>query len=180
MKNFQLLSICFLLFAGGLLRAGAQAPAAAPAAPDAIKIPSTIDPAMAVEIRRMLELTGTTQRLQAMMQQMFAMFKARMPNVPPEKWDRMEKQMDLDELIERIIPLYDKYYSLDDLKAANAFYASPAGRRILAASPQIMHDSMQVGEEWGREMGMEAGHEMNGGYLQTPAPTTPVTPATHP
>ncbi len=66
----------------------------------------------------------------------------------------------MNDLIEQIVPLYNKYYSLDDLKAANAFYQSPAGQRILAVTPQLMHASMQIGQAWGQKVGMKVEKEI--------------------
>ncbi len=47
---------------------------------------------------------------------------------------RLIKEMDSSKLVEKLIPIYAKYYTLEDLKAVNAFYATPAGQRMLAAS----------------------------------------------
>ena len=57
-------------------------------------------------------------------------------------------------------PLYDKYYTLDDLKAINAFYASPTGQKVLTSLPQIMQESMKIGQEWGAKIGAQAEEEI--------------------
>jgi hypothetical protein len=49
----------------------------------------------------------------------------------------------------------DKYYTIDDLKAVNAFYESPAGQKLLATLPQVM----QIGQAWGQKIGKEAADE---------------------
>ena len=112
------------------------------------------------EIETMLKLTGMQQLTDQMMAQMIQGMSANMPTVPPEFWQRFSKNLKTAELIEKIIPLYDKYYSLEDLKAVNAFYSSPAGQRMIQTLPQIMQESMKIGQEWGQEIGARAAAEV--------------------
>lgn len=114
--------------------------------------PDDIDPAKKAEIVKLLQLTGTVKLTQQMMDQMLSNFKTHNSRVSQEFWDRFEKEMDIQALVDKIVPLYAKYYSLEDLKAVNAFYQTPAGQRMLAATPLIMHESMQIGQDWGRQV----------------------------
>src|SRR5437763_453941 len=67
------------------------------------------------EIRRTLELTGMKKLTEQMKSQMLTGLRTQMKDVlPDEFWTKFEKKMDINELIEKIIPLYDKYYSLED------------------------------------------------------------------
>jgi hypothetical protein len=113
-----------------------------------------------IEIEKMLRLTGTEKLMGQMMTQLISGLKAQQSGVPEEFWIKFEKKMNLHKLIDEMIPLYDKYYSLEDLKAANAFYASPAGQRILKVTPQLMQESIKLGQAWGKKMGEEAAQEL--------------------
>ena len=92
--------------------------------------------------------------------QMLSAFKQQMPRVPEEFWIKFQQKMDVNELLEKIIPLYDKYYTIEDLKAVNAFYGSPAGQKVLSTLPQIMQESMKIGQEWGAKIGKQAEEEV--------------------
>jgi len=105
------------------------------------------------EIDRMLNLVGMQALADQMMQQMVASFRSTLKDVPADYWDNFPKKFNASEFLERIVPLYDKYYSLEDLRAVNEFYSSKAGQRILKTLPQIMQESMAIGETWGRELG---------------------------
>jgi uncharacterized protein len=107
----------------------------------------------------MLRLTGMEKLMNQMKGQMIASLQKQMPTVPQEFWTRFEKKMDMRELLERIIPVYDKYYSLEDLKAVNAFYESPVGQKVLSTLPQVMQESMQIGQAWGESVGRQAAAE---------------------
>jgi hypothetical protein len=56
-------------------------------------------------------------------------------------------------LRELVIPLYDRHFSLDELRGLNAFYSSPLGRKTIAVMPALLNDSMALGARWGRELG---------------------------
>jgi hypothetical protein len=124
-------------------------------------------PEKRVEIDKMLRLTGVEKLMTQMMGQIISAFKAQNSAVPAEFWTKFQQQMDPHDLIQKIYPIYDKYYSLEDIKAANAFYESPAGQRILSVTPQITMECMKVGEDWGREKAMQIEQQLK---AQSPAP----------
>jgi hypothetical protein len=111
------------------------------------------------EVERMLRLTGMEKLMTQMKSQMIAAFQKQSPTVSQDFWNRFDKKMDMHGLIEKIIPVYDKYYTLEDLKAVNAFYESPAGQKVLATLPQVMQESMKIGQEWGERIGKQAASE---------------------
>ncbi len=173
MKKFLtclcLLPFCFLFTARAEMPAATTTatPDAAPAHVPPLPPPSTsssmiqytnapapddVDPAKKAAIIKMMELTGRVKMTQMVMEQMISRFKMQNSRVSPEFWDRFEKEVNVQGLVEKMIPLYAKYYSLDDLKAINAFYETPAGQRMIATMPLIMHDSMQIGQDWGRDL----------------------------
>src|SRR5215475_6053999 len=89
------------------------------------------------EIEKLLRLTGMEKLMGQMKSQMITGMKKQMPDSPDAFWTKLDQKMDIREMIEKIIPVYDKYYTLEDLKSANAFYESPAGKRILSATPMV-------------------------------------------
>jgi hypothetical protein len=44
-------------------------------------------------------------------------------------------------------PIYDKFYTEEDLRALTAFYKSPVGQKSLEIMPQLMAESMQKSSE---------------------------------
>ena len=59
------------------------------------------------------------------------------------------------ELIDQITALYAEKLTLEDLRAIVAFYKSPAGVRFITAQPDIMRQSMTLGQRWGAQLGRE-------------------------
>jgi hypothetical protein len=119
-----------------------------------------VDPEKRVEIDKMLQLTGMEKLITQMKAQMLTSLKTSLPGAPTAFWDKFSEKMDTRDLLEQIIPIYDKYYTVDDLRAVNAFYASPAGQKILSTLPHVMHDSMIVGQAWGQKIAKQASDEL--------------------
>lgn len=108
------------------------------------------------EIERMFQLTGMEKMMDQMMNQMISSMKGQIKDAPDSFWAKFQEKVKTRDLLEQIIPLYDKYYTVEDLKAVNEFYASPAGQKVLATMPQIMQESMKVGQEWGMKISEQA------------------------
>jgi hypothetical protein len=119
-----------------------------------------ITPEKRAEIDKMLRLTGTDQKMAMMFDQMIAIFQKSYPQAHLELWVKLRTSANTHELLELIIPVYDKYYSLEDLKQINAFYESPSGQRMLQASPEVLKESMVIGQQWGEKLGKQVAEEI--------------------
>ena len=56
-------------------------------------------------------------------------------------------------LITSMIPIYDKYYTTEEINKMIEFYQTPLGKKLIATMPQIMQASIQEGQSWGKEVG---------------------------
>lgn len=86
-------------------------------------------------------------------------FKQKVPDATPEQLAKVDKVFDslfaslpIDDLVDAIVPIYQKHLTKADLAAITAFYSSPAGQKILTEMPAIMSESMQAGGEIGRKV----------------------------
>lgn len=126
----------------GATAAGAQADPATAAPPPA-------DTAFVAAVQRMLAASGARVNMRTVIDGMIDAYKRAMPQVPQAFWEEMRVDFDVDTLIALEIPIYKKYLTVDDILAISAFYETPAGKRLIAAQPFILKESMQVGREWG-------------------------------
>jgi hypothetical protein len=58
--------------------------------------------------------------------------------------DDMLKDMPIDELIDSMIPVYQKHFTKGDMDGLVAFYSSPTGQKIVKEMPAITAESMQA------------------------------------
>ncbi|EPG73769.1 PF09832 family protein [Leptospira fainei serovar Hurstbridge str. BUT 6] len=104
------------------------------------------------EIRQLLISSGSEKMGVLVVGQMISRFKQLMPQIPEEFWEDFRKELKSEDMVELIIPIYDKYFTLEEIKGITAFYNSPVGRKLLEKNPQITQESMQVGEMWGKKI----------------------------
>jgi hypothetical protein len=118
--------------------------------------PQSADPQQQIkrtEIRQLIQLTGAAKIAGAVMKQMIEPLKAANPQVPAEFWDEFMRQVDPEELIDLIVPIYDKYYTLEEIRELVRFYQSPAGQKTIKVLPQLSAESIHAGQQWGQEIG---------------------------
>lgn len=109
-------------------------------------------------LKQLLEVSGTKASFSAVVTQMMVMVKQNNPNVPTAIWNDFEQEMlntSLDDLVEMLVPVYQKHLSQEDLKSLIVFYQTPAGKRYAEKTPLIMQESMQVGQQWGLQIGQK-------------------------
>ena len=112
------------------------------------------------DIRRLLDLTGSGKLGVQVMGQMVTQFKTMLPKVPPKFWDDFMKQASPDELIDLIVPLYDKRLTHGEVKDVIKFYQTQAGKKLVSVLPELTAESMEVGKQWGMKLGMKVQQQL--------------------
>lgn len=117
--------------------------------------------------RELLEITGSANLGIQMMNQMISSFKTQAPGVPNKFWDEFMKEIDPNDILELIIPIYVKHFSISDLEQLIQFYKTPLGQKFISKLPIISQDSYTVGQEWGQKLGVKVAEKLiEGGYLK--------------
>jgi uncharacterized protein len=104
------------------------------------------------DIRKLLKITGSGELGTQVMNQMVVSMKKAMPQVPEKFWGDFMKEVRTDELVDLIVPVYDRNLSQDDVKELIKFYETPTGKKFVSVLPKITQESMVVGEKWGRQL----------------------------
>lgn len=87
-------------------------------------------------IIRFIEVSGIKRSLQNNFEQIIA-------NVPVEKQAELRVLIDVDALINEILPIYDQYYTEDELRQLVDFYASALGQKVLETTPKLTRDVLE-------------------------------------
>ena len=121
-------------------------------------------------LQKMLEVSNGLDATQQVMTQLFAVFKSQFSEVPAEVWDRLQKEMSTSmekDFVGMLAPIYQKYLTLEDMKAIITFYESPAGKKVAASQTGIATERIQVGQKWGEQIGLKVQEQLKKeGYLQ--------------
>jgi uncharacterized protein len=115
-------------------------------------------PATKEDIQRLFEVMHsremTTKMLDAMLKPMHEMiheqFLKSKDQLPPDFEARMNKMIDdmmrsfpLDQMLDAMVPVYQKHLTRADVNAMIVFYGSPTGQKLLTDMPAIMAEAMQ-------------------------------------
>ncbi len=118
------------------------------------------------DIVRLLEVTGSAKMGEQMgllmARQLIDQLRRVRPDIPARAVDvvdqvvKAELQAGMnapDGLMARMVPLYAKHFTGDEIRALIAFYESEVGRKAVAVMPAIMQEAMTIGKQWGEEVG---------------------------
>jgi hypothetical protein len=122
-----------------------------------------VDQSTRDEVVRFMELLQVRSRMTMMMENMRTQQKRLMeqslkqekPDATPQEIQKMDQIMDttlnsvlsdqtIDEMINALVPIYQKHFSKADLDGILAFYTSPVGQKLQSEQPAIMQESMQA------------------------------------
>lgn len=59
-----------------------------------------------------------------------------------------------------VIPIYEKYFSDEEIKQLTAFYETPVGKKAVAELPKVVAESQQAGKQWGETLGQASMDEV--------------------
>lgn len=132
-------------------------------------------PASKADIERYLDAMHSRDMVKSMMIVMETQMRKtvheqiqKQPNLPADAEERLNKSTDemvrtfpVDELIDTMIPVYQKHLTKGDVDALVAFYSSPTGEKMLKEMPAIMSESMQAASGVMQKMMADATQRVN-------------------
>jgi hypothetical protein len=129
------------------------------------------------DIRRLIHLTGAANISADALQKMIEPLKASYPQVPEDFWNTFVHEVHSDELIDLVVPIYDKYYTRDEIQELTRFYQSPIGQKTIKVLPKLSAEAIDAGQEWGRMIADRAMRKLREkGYDKTSSATLERTP----
>jgi hypothetical protein len=119
------------------------------------------------DVVRFLQLIGSDklirQALDQMLTQQLASMQQLRPDIPPKFWtefqELVQKEVNPNELVELIVPIYQRHFTEDEMRQLVSFYETPLGRKVATELPQVQKEAMAAGGEWGRNLGQRIGRE---------------------
>jgi hypothetical protein len=115
-------------------------------------------PASKEDVMRYLDAMHSRDTMMSVMNMMAKQTRAmvhdqisKQPDLPPDAEARIEKMTEdmfknfpVDDLLQAMVPVYQKHYTKGDIDALVGFYTSPAGQKLLKETPAITAESMQA------------------------------------
>ena len=60
-----------------------------------------------------------------------------------------------------LYPVYDKYFTHQEIKELMAFYETPSGKKAILVLPTVINEAMGIGQGWGQALGPEIERRVN-------------------
>jgi hypothetical protein len=98
-----------------------------------------------------MEVFGVRRTLQQMNAQMAGMMGRQLPCVPASYWNNFLDEKGMQDLSEKMVPIYQSHFSSEEIDGLLKFYRSPLGRKLLIEEPSLMTEIAQLGREWSRQ-----------------------------
>jgi len=121
--------------------------------------PTTDTPATRDDILRLFRVMDTQAQVRQVMEQVMQQMRTlnreqlgkRRPDISEDELARMDKESEeiansfpVNEIMEDMIPVYQKHLTKGDVDAMIAFYSSPTGKKLLREMPAISAEGMQA------------------------------------
>jgi hypothetical protein len=120
------------------------------------------------DIKQLIYITGSEniakQFASTISQQLFRVLKASRPEIPERAFEIMDRELMAlfsekmsapGELIDQVIPVYDKHFTHQEILELLAFYQTPIGKKTILVLPKVTNESMLAGQRWGQSLGPE-------------------------
>ena len=133
------------------------------------------------QVRQLLDAMHLSQMFGQMNAQMAGAMGRVVPCVPASYWQNFIDAGGAQQLLSRMVPIYQNHFSAEDVVGLLKFYQSPLGQKMVIQMPLVVAEGMRVNQQWGRERGLamvqrlqqQGTLDANGRCPATPAATSP-------
>ena len=125
-----------------------------------------ITPAKQKDINTLLTVMSKSSMAEEMADTMVSVSIARIKEIWPNLEENVEHAVSqaiydvvmkhAPELVEMLVPLYDKYYTHQEIKDLIVFFETPTGRKYSAVVSPMLQDIAGITQEWSGEIATEA------------------------
>ncbi|MCF8362099.1 MAG: DUF2059 domain-containing protein [Prolixibacteraceae bacterium] len=107
------------------------------------------------DLEKFLQINGSTETYNIMYEQILTQLKMSKPGVPDSVWSNLKTEVfdnEVKELTKKMVPLYKKHFTHEDVKELINFYESPIGKKLVTKTPLLTQESMQFSQQWGMSL----------------------------
>lgn len=151
---------------GTPIYAGQNAGGPASSSPAQATAVAKIDPAKEADIRRLLDLVGTTSLVRQVVERTEQNLKPVLTNsLPPGDYrgqlvelffQKFNSKFNSEQLVNLVVVRYDENFSDDEIKSLIGFYQTPLGRKVSALLPKLTTELQEDGQKMGQNIGRQA------------------------
>lgn len=107
------------------------------------------------QVRKLMDVIGMGRSLSQMNDQVASSMQQALPCVSSNYWKDFIDQSGSQEYIGRLVPIYQKHFTAEEVDGMVKFYGSPLGQKVLTEMPLAMAEANQAGLQWTHEHGQQ-------------------------
>ena len=111
------------------------------------------------DIEKLLDVSGILSQLiymqDTLMNSMSMMISGSFPKVPDEFWKEFNQligEKEMEDLVSRVIPVYDKHMSHETVKKLIEMFETPFWEEWKQKMPEISREAGVLGSQWGKDI----------------------------
>ena len=110
---------------------------------------ASAEPASTQSINELLKLLKVQEQNALVLNEMFDKIENSVPTNERELFNQLRRDMvDGTELIEQFVPVYQKHLTQSEVDSLIQFYSTVEGQAFIDKQPEILKESMAVGQKW--------------------------------
>lgn len=117
------------------------------------------------KVEKLLEVMGTSNNFKVVMKNALdsesKRFQSSMEKQLYQEIRERVQEQGYEDILEKVIPIYQKHLTNQEVDAMINFYSSKEGNSIIQKMPSILNESMLAGRQWGEELGNLIVNEFN-------------------
>jgi hypothetical protein len=103
------------------------------------------------QVRQLMEVVGVGKMLSQMNSQAVTVMQQSLPCIPASYWQGYMDSNGTQQFIGRLVPIYQRHFSADEIDGMLKFYRSPLGQKVITEMPTTMGEANQAGLQWSKE-----------------------------
>lgn len=107
------------------------------------------------QVRKLMDAIGLGRSMSQMNTQIATSMKEALPCVASNYWQDFIDQAGSTEFIGRLVPIYQKHFTAEEVDGLVKFYSSPLGQKVLTEMPAASAEAVQAGQQWSHEHGQQ-------------------------
>lgn len=103
------------------------------------------------QVRQLMDVVGVGKMLSQMNTQAVSVMQQSLPCVPASYWQGYMDANGTQQFIGRLVPIYQRHFTADEIEGMLKFYRSPLGQKVITEMPTTMGEANQAGLQWSKE-----------------------------
>lgn len=103
------------------------------------------------QVRQLMDAIGLGKSLSQMNTQVATSMKQALPCVSSNYWQDYIDENSSKDFVGRLVPIYQKHFTADEVTGLVKFYSSPLGQKVLIEMPLALAEANQAGQQWSHE-----------------------------